>query len=97
METQILVVMRLLLIKLIKMDKWGGSHTSLRNISKGLPSRYYSTNKGVKLIKKAVRELVKRGFLLAKPSTGEIHISLNSGKAREIDDFLIKTKRFLGV
>jgi len=94
MEEQIASIMRLILLRLIKMDKWSGAHTALRNATKGLPSRYLSTSKGKKAVKKALKELTNKGFLLVKPSTDEIHISLDSHKAREIDDFLQKVKNY---
>jgi hypothetical protein len=70
MEENTLAVMRLILFKLIRMDKWGGSHTELRNLTKGLPSRYLMTPRGKKLVQGAIKELNSQGFLLAKPSTG---------------------------
>ena len=42
----------------------------------------------VHTVKKAVKELLKRGFLNIKPSTGEKHVSLNSHKQKEIYEFL---------
>lgn len=85
-------IMWLFLVKLNNMGKFGGAHTSLRNITKGLPSSVTSNKAGKKLIEKAVKELINRNFLLAKLSTGEIHISLNSHKAREIQEFIQKYK-----
>lgn len=85
-----MIIMRLLLLKLINMGKWGGAHTSLGNIKKGLPSRYVSNNKGIKLVKKAIKELIDKRFFLVKPSTGESHVSLNPGEVKKINGFLIK-------
>lgn len=79
-----------ILVKLTNMKKFGGAHTALRNIIKGLPSLITSNKKGRKLIEEAVKQLVRIGFLLAKPSTGEIHISLNSKKIKEIREFIQK-------
>ena len=91
-EESISAIMRLVLRKLIKMDKWGGSHTELRNITKGLPSRYLFAHKGKKLVQQAVKELSNSNFLIAKPSTGEIHISLNPAKSKEIKEFMEQFK-----
>lgn len=88
MEENIIAIMRLIVFKLIRMDKWGGSHTELRNITKGLPSRYLMTPRGKKLVQEAIKELNNRGFLIAKPSTGEVHVSLNSAMKRDINEFL---------
>jgi hypothetical protein len=84
----VLAIMRLILFKLIRMDKWGGSHTEIRNLTKGLPSRYLTTHRGKKLVQEAIKELNNRGFLIAKPSTGEIHVSLNPRMAKDINEFL---------
>ena len=84
----VIAIMRLILFKLVRMDKWGGSHTALRNLTKGLPSRYLVTHKGKKLIQEATKELNNKGFLIVKPSTGEIHVSLNSSMTKEIKEFL---------
>lgn len=81
-----------ILVKLTNMKKFGGAHTALRNITKGLPSSITSNNKGRKLIETAIKELIKTGFLLAKPSTGEIHVSLNPHKTKEIWEFIQKHK-----
>lgn len=83
--------MRRIIIKLDNAGKWGGAHTVLHNIMKCFPSHIISDPHGKKLIQKALKELVNKRFLLAKPSTGEIHISLNPAMAKEIDEFLEKT------
>lgn len=85
-------VMWFILVKLNNMGKFGGAHTSLRNITRGLPSSIASNNAGRKLIEKAIKELINKNFLLAKSSTGEIHISLNPRKVKEIRDFIQKYK-----
>lgn len=85
-------VMWFILVKLTNMGKFGGAHTALRNVTKGLPSSITSNSRGKKLIQESVKELIKKDFLLAKPSTGEIHISLNSGKVKEIREFIQKYK-----
>lgn len=86
-------VMWFILVKLTNMKKFGGAHTSLRNITKGLPSSITANRDGKKLIQESVKELSRNEFLLAKPSTGEIHISLNPRKIKEIREFIEKYKR----
>jgi len=68
----------------MKPPKWGNSHTEERNLAKGLPSHLV----GAKVTKEAIKELHKLGFLLSKKSTGEIHVSLNPEKMKEIFEFL---------
>lgn len=58
----------------------GGKHTEIKNLQKALPDHL----RGTKEMKKAVKELIDRGFLNVKPSTGELHISLNSQAKRNL-------------
>ncbi len=89
-EKEVINVMWFFLNKLNRMDKWGHAHTALRNLTRGLPSRYLTMPGGKRMIKRALKELVNRRFLLAKPSTGEIHVSLNPEKSIEIKEFIHK-------
>lgn len=77
-------IMRRFLRKLMNLNMWGGKHTEIKNLQKSLPDHL----RGTKEMKKAVKELIDRGFLNVKPSTGELHISLNSHKQKEIYNFL---------
>lgn len=82
-------VMHLILSKLVRMKKWGGAHTEITNLTKGLPFHYRSNQRGKKTIQKAIKELVKREFLLLKQSTLETHVSLNPRKTKQISEFLL--------
>lgn len=88
MDKEIFDIMKIFLLKLIRMKKIGGSHTEIKNLTKGLPFRYTCTKKGQKAIEKAIKELVNIQFLLTKSSTGELHISINPRKTKEIQEFL---------
>lgn len=79
-------IMKRTLRKLINLNIWGGRHIEIKNLQKGLPSHL----KGTKEYKKAIKELIKLEFLKCKPSTGEIHVGLNSHKQKEIFEFLEK-------
>jgi hypothetical protein len=85
-------IMWLMLSKLNRMGKIGGNHTEIINLYKSLPTHFKSSNKGKKQIQKAIKELLKREFLLQKPSTGELHVSLNPRKIKEIIKFITKYK-----
>ena len=74
--------------KLIRMRMWGGKHTEMRNLYKGLPENLVSSKQGKKLLEKAIKELVRREFLITKPSTDEIHVSLNPRYSKEILEFI---------
>lgn len=77
-------IMNRFLRKLLNLNIWGGRHTELRNLQKSLPDHL----RGTKEAKNAIKELVRREFIIIKLSTGENHISLNSHKQKEIYDFL---------
>lgn len=77
-------IMKRFLRKLINLNIWGGRHTEIRNLQKSLPDHL----RGTKEHKRAIKELINLGFLNVKPSTGEIHVSLNSHKQKEIFEFL---------
>ena len=67
--------------KLVQWRKWGGSHTE--NIVKGLPSHL----RGDKITKQALKDLERDEWVIPAKKTGEIHYSLNPGKAKEILEF----------
>ena len=77
-------IMKRFLRKLVNLNIWGGRHTELKNLQKSLPARL----RGTKEHKKAIKNLINLEFLNIKPSTGEIHVSLNSHKQKEIFEFL---------
>ncbi len=86
MDTKI--IKRIIIESLITPPRWGGKHTELRNIKKGFPSNVTSSNKGKKLIDKAIKELIHDGLLLCKKSTQELHVSLNPKMKKEIMEFI---------
>ena len=77
-------IMKRFLRKLVNLNIWGGRHTEIKNLQKSLPDHL----RGTKEHKSAIKELIKRGFLNIKPSTGEYHVSLNSHMQKEIFEFL---------
>ena len=79
-----LTIMKRFLRKLVNLNIWGGRHTEIKNLQKALPDHL----RGTKEHKKAIKELVNLGFLNTKVSTGEIHVSLNSHKQKEIYNFI---------
>jgi len=71
-------IKKALLKKLFRHRYIGGRHTEIRNAMKGFPPYL------LKEVKKEILNLIKEGYLLSKPSTGEIHISLNPRMIDEI-------------
>lgn len=77
-------IKRAILKKLFKHRFIGGKHTEIRNAMKGFPPHL------LKEVKKEILNLIKEGYLLSKPSTGEIHISLDPRMLDEITDEIQK-------
>ncbi|MFH1587998.1 MAG: hypothetical protein ABIA76_01510 [Candidatus Diapherotrites archaeon] len=88
MQEEIVFIKKFILRKLLVLGKIGGAHTSVFNLSKGLPNHLRSTKKGQKAIKHAIKELINDRFLLSKKSTDEQHISINPRTVKEIKEFL---------
>ncbi|MBU2638189.1 MAG: hypothetical protein KJ955_04400 [Nanoarchaeota archaeon] len=83
---------RLILQKLIRSNIWGGKHTSLDFIIKGVPEHYRNTHKGKKAVEGALKELMNEEWvIITVKKTGkgsDSHVSLNPRKVSEIRQFL---------
>lgn len=77
-----------ILRKLVRMKKWGASHTEERNAIKVVPIHKIDTAKN------ALEELIKAELILWKPSTYERHVSLNPTRKNEIMETI---RKFFGV
>ena len=62
----------------------GGVHTHFDTIKKGFPSHLG------KDINKATKELIKMGFIITKPTSYGLQVSLNKEKLNDIEDFISK-------
>jgi len=86
------VLKRLILQKLIRGNLWGGKHTPLDFVKKGVPEHYRNTHKGEKAMEKTLKELVNDEWIIViAKRTGKSldnHISLNPRKVGEIKQFL---------
>ena len=69
---------KIILRKLFRLRVIGGKHTAIEHLTKGLPKH------AVGEAKNAVKELVKEGFVLHKPTSYGLQVSLNSEKIEEI-------------
>lgn len=74
----------LILDKLSRHTYWGGKHTAFDNLQKGVPSNLRNE------MKTAGKELIKEGFLIPKPTSYGLQISLNPRKKDEINEFIDK-------
>jgi hypothetical protein len=77
-------IKRFILRKLVRHRFWQHKHTSIHNLPKGLPDYLRSR----KEMKKVIEELLKKGFLLSKPTNYGLEVSLNIQKKKEIEDFI---------
>ncbi len=86
------VLKKLILQKLVRSNTWGGKHTPLDFVTKGVPEHYRNTHKGNKIIEEVIKELTNEGWIIilvkkTGKGSGE-HISLNPRKISEIQKFL---------
>lgn len=72
----------LILDKLARHTYWGGKHTAFDNLQKGVPPHLRHE------IKDVGQELIKEGFLIAKPTHYGLHVSLNHRRKDEIQNFI---------
>lgn len=88
------ILKKLTLKKLIRSNIWGGKHTPLDFVIKGVPEHYRNTHKKKKTIEKVLKELTKDEWIiiLAKRTgkSSDEHLSLNPRKVSEIKQFLEK-------
>ncbi len=73
-----------ILFKMTFHHRWGGKHTELIHVRSALPPKCREKAEDL------ARELADAGFLTWLKKTGQIHISLNSHKKKEIFELLEK-------
>ena len=73
---------RHILLKMIDHGYIGGRHTAVEELPKGLPSHM----KGEAV--KAVKQLVKQGWLIPKITSYGLHVSIDPTKIPEIEKLL---------
>ena len=69
---------KIILRKLFRRRIIGGKHTAIEHLTKGLPKHVIGEAKNV------VDNLMKEGFILTKPTSYGLHVSLNPKKIDEI-------------
>ena len=75
-----------ILKKLFDQRCWMHKHFNINNIPQGLPPHARFS----RIIKKAVSELIKKKWLLSKPTFYGLELSLNINKKREIEEYIEK-------
>lgn len=86
------IIKRLILQKLIRSNTWGGKHTPLDFVRKGIPEIYRNNPAGKRSLERAVKELQNEELiviLLKRTGKGsEEHVSLNPRKRKEMVKYL---------
>jgi len=73
-------VRKRMLRRLANLGKWGGNHTHFKHLFQVVPKH----ERGLKEIKRAIKDLIKEEKIIAKPTNQEPHVSLNPNKREEI-------------
>ena len=73
-----------LLYHLRKKKVIGGVHTHYDTLKRGFPKHLG------KEVENSAKHLIKEGFLITKPTSYCLQVSLNKDKLREIDEFIKK-------
>ena len=73
-----------ILYKLARKNRWGGKHTELIHVRSALPKEHRRE------AEKLAKELADSGFLTWLMKTGQIHVSLQPSRRREIVEFVEK-------
>jgi len=75
-------IRQIMLRKLYRRRIIGGKHTAFEHITAGMPTHLHGS------AKKIAAELIKQGFILAKPTSYGLQISLNPERIEEIIECL---------
>jgi len=62
----------------------GGVHTHLDTLRRGFPSHLG------KDVNKIIKELIKKGLIITKPTSYGLQVSLNKEKLEEIENFILR-------
>ncbi|MEM2141611.1 hypothetical protein [Nitrososphaera sp.] len=71
-----------ILRRLYNDNKIGGSHTAIENLKKGVPSHMRG------MVEKQAKELIKLGYILPKPTSYGLQVSLNPRMIPDIERLL---------
>ncbi len=88
MEFDVKVIKARLLYHLRRKRVVGGVHTHFDTLKRGFPKHLG------KEVDSVAKQLIKEGWLITKPTSYGLQVSLNKDKLKEIDDFI---SRNLGV
>ena len=69
---------KIILRKLFRLRVIGGRHTAIENLAKGLPKH------AIGKAKSSVNDLIKKGYVIKKPTSYGLQVSLNPEKINKI-------------
>ncbi len=76
-----------ILYKLALHGYYGGRHTAEENLYKGFKPQHLGAE-GNKRVSRLIKELIKEGIILKKPTSYGLHIRLNPFKTKEIEEYI---------
>ena len=79
-----LLIKKFILRKMYRHRMWMHKHTNINNLQKGLSNALISS----KEVRKTIDGLLKEGFLLSKPTSYGLEVSLNPKKKKEIEELI---------
>lgn len=62
----------------------GGVHTHYDTLKRGFPSHLGRE------VEKVIKTLIKKGYIITKPTSYGLQVSLNKEKLKEIEEFILK-------
>lgn len=78
-----------ILFKLHRRGNWGASHTAFDNLEKGFKDTELGRH-GARRIDKMARELIRQGWVIPKPTSYGLQVSLNPRQSEGILAFMKK-------
>ncbi len=76
-----------ILLKLHRKGNWGSSHTAFDNLQKGFKDADLGKH-GAKRVEKLARELVRQAWIIPKPTSYGLQVSLNPRESQAIVTFM---------
>lgn len=77
----------LILSKLHRRGNWGASHTAFDNLQKGFKDTDLGKH-GAKRVEKIAKDLIRVGWIIPKPTSYGLQVSLNPTLSAEITSFM---------
>jgi len=76
------IIKKALLRKMLASQIIGGRHTAIENVPKGFPKHLRGN------VEKAVKQLIKDGYIILKPTSYGLQVSLNPRRIKEIREMV---------